>query len=227
MPTLCVLMWYNEWIRDYADINYEINKKYCEKYGHTLVRSHERHIPHRSPQWERIPLLLKYIYGFDYVLWIDADAHFYLDAPDIMSVVHSFPEKLFIFSADYNAQQAHDINSGVLLLRQNPDTIAFLTEWAYNEEYFQNRTGYMYEGKYYLYCDQGALQYMYQQNVLDVQPHSVILPYGVLQHFRKEEVFPSLPFIHHLAGSSSTNRVCESTEYWASLSAEEEKHKKL
>lgn len=218
MPTLCVLMWYDAAVQEFGDVNYEINKLYCAQYGHTLIRSSERTCPNRAPQWERVPLMLKYLEHFDYVMWIDADAHFYLDAPDIMtSVIEAFPEKTFIFSADCVQEHDYHINSGVVIVKQCPRSTAFLNLWAYNDYFYENRTGYIVAGQFYLYQDQGALQYMYMCNVADVKANSVTLPYGVLQHFRHMEVFSSHPFIMHMAGCTYRDRVSESQKYLTSV----------
>ena len=51
-------MWYDENISHYGDINFKINKLYCDKYNYNIIKSSERLIPKRSAHWERIPLLL-------------------------------------------------------------------------------------------------------------------------------------------------------------------------
>jgi hypothetical protein len=51
-------MWYDETIASYSDINYEINKIYCDKNNIELIRCNERRYSNRHPAWERIPLIL-------------------------------------------------------------------------------------------------------------------------------------------------------------------------
>lgn len=34
-----IFMWYDNNIKEYAEINYKINKIYCDKYGYTLIKS--------------------------------------------------------------------------------------------------------------------------------------------------------------------------------------------
>ena len=77
----CILMWYDEKISSYGNINYEINKKYCDKNNIELIMCNKRRHSNRHPAWERIPLILEYINDYDYIMWIDADAHFYIDDP--------------------------------------------------------------------------------------------------------------------------------------------------
>jgi hypothetical protein len=58
---ICVIMFYTENIKDYANINYKINKMYCEKYNIDIILSHDLFYTQRTVHWERLPLLLKYI----------------------------------------------------------------------------------------------------------------------------------------------------------------------
>ena len=84
-----VFMWFDNQIKEYADINYKINKIYCDKYGYTLIKSNIRKYPERKPHWERIPLILENFDKFDYLIWIDADAHFYIDSPPITNIINT------------------------------------------------------------------------------------------------------------------------------------------
>jgi len=207
MPTLCVLMWYNSRIKEYADIAYEINQRYCSKYGHTLIRSDEKTYSHRSAQWERLPLMLKHIHDFDYIMWIDADAHFYYDSPDIMDVIKKYPDPSFIFSGDVGKKHDYELNSGVFIAKNCPTSIEALNQWAYSNTIYKERYGYFYNDDYHLYNDQGALQYMYDKNIANLKKDSVVLDYGVLQHFVPDEEFVPRPFIFHMAGWSTPERV--------------------
>jgi hypothetical protein len=54
-------MWYDDSIASYGDINYNINKLYCDKYNIELIRCKERRHGNRHPAWERIPLILSTI----------------------------------------------------------------------------------------------------------------------------------------------------------------------
>lgn len=41
---ICVIMFYDDNIRCYGDINYNINKLYCEKYNLSIILSNEKNI---------------------------------------------------------------------------------------------------------------------------------------------------------------------------------------
>ena len=122
-----IFMWFDDKIKEYADINYKINTIYCDKYGYTLITSNTRRYPNRKPHWERLPLLLEYFDTFDYLIWIDADAHFYIDSPPITNVIDTYPDKLFIFSGDTDIKQNEKlsvhINSGFFIILFNPSSL--------------------------------------------------------------------------------------------------------
>ena len=123
-PKLCILMWYDYAIREYADINFEINKIYCSKHGHDIIRSDKKTFRYKPAQWERLPLILEYIQNYDYVMYIDSDAHFYIDAPDIMTIITQYSDKAFIFSGDVNQKHDFELNSGVFIVKNCSPTTA-------------------------------------------------------------------------------------------------------
>jgi len=213
-PKLCIVMWYNSAIREYADINFEINKIYCSKYGHDIIRSDKKTFRYKPAQWERLPLILEYIQNYDHVMYIDSDAHFYMDAPDIMNVIKQYSEKAFLFSGDVNQKHDFELNSGVFIVKNCPKSIQILTEWAYSIDLYYKRLGYYMNDKYYLYNDQGVLQYMYSINFANIVENSVVLPYGFLQHFVPGEKFAQQPYIYHMAGSNTKQRIASSQKYW-------------
>jgi hypothetical protein len=219
-------MWYDSTISNYADINYKINKIYCDKYGYDLIRSNEINYKERSRHWERLPLILKYIKNYDYIIWIDADAHFYIDSPPITNIINKFDNKLFIFSKDinssiYNSDVDYNINSGFFIVKNNPISINILNEWAYSSYLYENRYPKHLDKKY---NDQGALQLMYDENILNIKDVSVVIPYGILQHFNSSEninIFKfsltNKPFIIHYAGENNDTRYNHSLKYYNSL----------
>lgn len=210
IPKICILMWYDDPIRNYADINYAINKIYCDKYGYDIIRSHEKMYKDRHAAWERVPLILKYIEQYDYVIWIDADAHFYVDSPGITNIIEKYPTHNFIFSGDINGKLPGEINTGVFIVKNDPASIPVLNEWAYNEDLYK-------KNPFPKWWDQGVVRYMYTNNILDIRQNSVTIPYGILQHFYERELSKfglKKPFIHHSAGMKSSDRFESSNKYY-------------
>jgi len=199
----CILMWYDENIASYGDINYEINKKYCDKNNIELIRCNERRHSTRHPAWERIPLILKYINDYDYVMWIDADAFFYNDANNILDIIDDNINYNFIFSNDIGN---NNINTGVYIVKNSQYSIDFLTRWLYDEDLYKNN-------KHPYWWEQGVLIEMFNQNILDIKNNCIIIDYGVLQHFFEDETIPNKSFIFHLAGRSREIRINHSLNY--------------
>lgn len=195
-------MWYDETIASYGNINYEINKKYCDKNNIELIRCNERRYSNRHSAWERIPLILKYINEYDYVMWIDADAHFYIDSKNIMDLINTNTSSNFIFSKDISEA----INTGCFIVKNIQYSIDFLTKWGYDEILYNNNS-------YPCWWDNGVILDMWQQNILDIKNNCIIIDYGVLQHFHEDESLPNKSFIFHLAGRSTKIRMNHSLNY--------------
>ena len=84
---LCVVMCYNEKMSRYSDLNYKINKTYCDKHNIKLVRSNTQGYQDSQSNWTGISLVLKVLDNFDYVIWIDAVTRFYIDSTSISKLI--------------------------------------------------------------------------------------------------------------------------------------------
>ena len=197
----CILMWYDENASIYGDINYKINKAYCDKNNIQLFSCNKRRHSDRHPAWERIPLLLEHINDYDYIMWIDADAHFYIDSENIINLINDNKNYDFIFSKDMSVA----INTGCFIVKNTKYSIDFLKKWGYDEELYKNNN-------YPYWWDNGVILDMFTSNILDIENNCKIIDYGVLQHFCEDELFPN-PFIFHLAGRSKEIRINHSLNY--------------
>jgi len=202
---VAVLMYYDDAIQEYAEINYKINKIYCDKYGLELIVSHKRTYTERHPAWERLPLIHKHLKNYDYIVWIDADAFFYSDAKNIVDIIQEHPEPNFIFSNDIGNT---NINTGIFIVKNSIYSLIFIYKWAHDEMLYRNNSAPHW-------WDQGVLIDMIKQNVLRIQDHYFAYPYGELQHFYEKELsqLPQKPLILHLAGRDYTERLRTSREY--------------
>lgn len=201
-----MLMWFNSEIKNYAELNYKINKLYCDKNNIDLICSSEKNYNDRHPAWERLPLILKHISNYDYIIWVDADAFFYLDAKNIVDVIDS--RYNFIFSEDHNVDNRSTINTGVLIIKNNQYSIDFISKWAYDENLYKNNP-------YDCWWDQGVLINMHNNNDLDIRNKSTILSYGILQHFYDHD--KQNAFAYHLAGRSNEERFKKSKQYFKTI----------
>merc|ERR1712194_35737 len=196
-----ILMWYDAAIAEYADVNRELNRRYCEGHGLDLIVSHSRERPDRKPHWERFSLMLKHIRDFDYMVWIDADAFFYPGAQDIRSVIDT--EKEFTFSRGAPGGKMRVVNSGVFVAKNCAYSVEFLEEWAFNDQRFHRRTLPQWQ-------DQAVLFDLLKENVLGIHEHCCFRAYGILQHLGEEGPrarFDRNPLILHLAGAPTAARI--------------------
>ena len=190
---IAILMWYdNNTAERFGNISYNINKIYSDKFGYDIIFSNER--KHKESHWEKIPLVLNNIKNYDYVIWIDADAHFYIDSGPISNLIKIYPDKDIILSGDIGRtldKQKDNINTGVFIVKNSKKAIEIMERWCNDEELYNLNI---------VNWDQGVLRKMYNDNILDMQNYSVVVPYGVLQHFDLAEKYDIKPYINHLAG---------------------------
>jgi hypothetical protein len=225
---ICVFMWYDDKIKEYADINHEINKNYCEKYGYTLIKSSDRLYPKKTPHWERIPLILANFDNYDYFIWIDADAHFYIDSPPILNIIREYPEKLFIFSGDtdvYKTNYNCIINSGFFIIKKCEKSKSILNKWLTDNELFKSTDLSKPVFGSNKWNDQAVLRLMISKNIENITDNSIIIDYGILQHFNKTHKLKKnyfglidKPFIFHSTNGDNMKfeiRVKNSTEYFS------------
>lgn len=212
---VCVLMFYDNIINDYAEFNNKINKLYCEKYELGFIVSHKKTYKERHSAWERLPLILNNITNYDYVIWIDADAYFNYDSPNIIEVIEKTPTANFIFSND---KRNDHVNSGFFIVKNSEYSINFIKLWAYNKILYKNNP-------YPEWWDQGVLIDIINKNLLDIKKNCIIYEYGFLQYFKEEEYhnfkskFNSIPFVHHMAGQNKNLRIKASKKYFNKLNA--------
>ena len=200
---VCLLMFYDDNIRDYGDINYKINKLYCEKYNLDLILSKEKTYKDRHSAYERLPLILKHIKDYDYIVWIDADAFFYINSNNIIDIINSNSNTNFICSNDIGN---NNINTGIFIVKNSQYSIDFLTKWAYDEELYINNP-------YPTWWDQGVLINMINQNILDINQNLIKYDYGVLQHFYEHDKLDKT-YIYHIAGRNTDIRYDISKSYY-------------
>jgi hypothetical protein len=199
LMNIAVLMWCDgKTSKRYGNTSYHINKIYCDKHGYDLIFSSERRHDRDDLAWEKVPMVIEHIKQYDYVIWIDADAHFYIDRGPIEDVIKEHPSSHFIFSEDcsplspeFMADGCLSINTGLFIVKNTPESEEILNKWAYDNDLFNLRlSGW----------DQGVANKMYVTNTCRLRDQSVILPFNVLQNFEKETKHD--PYIRHLAGNT-------------------------
>ena len=81
-------------LMEHDQLSYPEAIKYlAKKYNIDIIYSNEKIYENREPHYEKVPLLLKNIVNYDYLIWIDSDAFFYNDSDNILN--YYTPEKIF------------------------------------------------------------------------------------------------------------------------------------
>ena len=200
---ILVLQWYDNNIHSYASLNSQMNEKYCQKNGLSYKKDHIRRMPDRHQSWEKLYLteLCLTTLDYDYYIWVDADAFFFIESPNIVNLIEQHPDFDFIFSADINSET--NINCGVFIVKNNQYSLQFIRLWT-SPEYFTDTNLW----------EQTSLQKMWFDNIFEIQSHGIILPFGVMQRFSDTDNKLPKPYILHSAGRSFTDRVEISKKYF-------------
>lgn len=238
-PRICVLMWYDKNVKNYADLNFKINQLYCQKYGYDIIKSDERFYQYRKPHFERIPLIINYFEKYNYLIWIDADAYFNYDSPPIENILKKHDNCSFIFSGDKGANvktnqnnPQYIINSGFFICKNCEYSKNLLLKWAYSSDFYHiSRKSDKILKKIGFWQDQGVLRLMYYLNIMNIRENSIVIPIGILQSFcgsnnlgfkvKHNNLYLKYgiekPLVNHCAGYNSKVREKTSREYYENL----------
>ena len=121
---IAVCTWYDDNIKEYADITSKINQKYCDNNNYDYIVDHTERLPERVKQWEKIPFILKLLNTtkYDYIVWIDADACFrydHLNQNLLRDIINKNIDKDIILSKDIWESDTNICNSGFMILKNN------------------------------------------------------------------------------------------------------------
>eukprot|EP00746_Dinoflagellata_sp_MGD_P147948 gnl/MRDRNA2_/MRDRNA2_80243_c0_seq1.p1 gnl/MRDRNA2_/MRDRNA2_80243_c0~~gnl/MRDRNA2_/MRDRNA2_80243_c0_seq1.p1 ORF type:complete len:276 (+),score=45.28 gnl/MRDRNA2_/MRDRNA2_80243_c0_seq1:531-1358(+) len=209
-------MWYDDKPEclQYADVDFEINRKYCEMHGYTLIRSKADRLQgklfdeSKRAVWNRCPLVASYLHDFDFVMYVDADAFFYREAMPLHELIAKVDEELpgwdFVLARDLDgaacppaAKTEEDeadcnINAGVFLVRSSPKAQCVLREWDKLKET--------------LLDDQLGLRQIWLLDACGIRNSTYIFDWGDLQIFSPLHMFrhagwhPEHPMMCYMIG---------------------------
>lgn len=213
---ILILMYYDENVKSYADNCKGLNENYCKKNNYDFICSNETFLPYKSGHYQRYPLILKHIEKYDWVMWIDADAFFYNDAPRLETLINHIQfshEIILSYSIKQYLSDEYDknfINNGVFLFKNTKNNIKIIEKIIDSDDIKD-----ISHKKHYTY-DQSIFRYLYEINYLDFKKNSFVLNYGALQHFYEHELgyLKYKPFILHMAGDNSEKRKEISKKYY-------------
>jgi len=139
-----------------AKINTE---NYCIKYNYDFIDDESIYNPNKPIPWSKIPLILKYIDIYDYIIWIDADILIMNDIIKFTDFIDTYNSYDIVVGSDFRM-----INTGIMIIKNTDFSKNFINQIDINEydpleddkERYQN-------------WEQGSFINLYDKNYLNCQ----------------------------------------------------------
>ncbi len=168
----------------------KVKQDYCKSHIYDYRDDEDDEIVDKSRPlaWSKVNLIRRCLKdGYDYVVWIDADAFIMNPTIKLESIIVNFSkDKDILLTMD-----AVDVlNSGVMFIKNTEWSKAFF-DLVYNMTDFINHSNW----------EQGAIIDLYENNILDSQYHIAVLPKTYQRLFNSYcPLYKDGDFILHLAG---------------------------
>lgn len=99
-------------------------EEHAVKHGYTRITDESIFVPERDTNWSKIPLLIKYLPDYDYIMWIDGDVLITNMDRKIEEFIQLMdPSKLLLIGNDFQG-----LNNGVFVIRNCPLALDFLND---------------------------------------------------------------------------------------------------
>ena len=123
----------------------------------------------------------------------------------LRKVLFTYRDLDAVFSEDHPRDPL--LNSGVMMFRNTAYTHSLLNYYNLATATTADANACFVRGKTFKTHDQGCVRHSYADNVLDLQNHSVIVPYGVVQSFSIDDRKFPRSIIVHASGLPAAKRV--------------------
>lgn len=160
---------------------------YCNLHGYDFIEDESVYNPEKPIPWTKIPLILKYIESYDYIVWIDADILIMNNEIKIESFIESYPVDI-ICGSDWRM-----INTGVMIIKSNDFTIEFI-KCIESNTYDPNED----KNERYQNWEQGSFINLYDKNFMNCKEH-IHVAYPTEMNSYWFNYYPG-HFILHFAG---------------------------
>lgn len=160
--------------------------QYCQRHGYDFIDEESIVDSTRPLSWSKIPLILKYLPRYDYVVWIDGDTYIMNPEITLESLIDEWMEgKDMMMASDHVC-----LNAGVM----------FIKNTAFSKEFFEKTytmEEYIYTGNW----EQDAIIKLYETNTFDSQNKIKIVRFPQQIAFNSYYYnFKYGQFIIHMAG---------------------------
>lgn len=210
-----VIMNYDDGVKDFSDIAFQINQRYCDKHGYDLKRYNRVYDPAFNMTSQKLWLLLDVLQeclnkgSHTHVMWIDSDACFnsksFHDLHDFLPRYDryaSFSEDMHRFSIF--KQGGISMNAGVMIFRTCNESIWFFEKAI---QHFLNLP------KPVSFWEQGTIIHLIHTGQLSMRG-LIFFPYNTLQTFPEKAITGFPPsyydpsaFIYHFPNASTSTRI--------------------
>ena len=129
---------------------------YCNLHGYDFIEDESVYNPDKPIPWTKIPLILKYIDSYDYIIWVDADILIMNTNIKVEDFIKTYPYDI-ICGNDWKM-----INTGVMIIKCNNFTKEFIKSIETNI-YDPNE----HENGRYLNWEQGSFINLYDKNFMN------------------------------------------------------------
>ncbi len=133
---------------------------YCNLHGYDFIEDESVYNPDKPIPWTKIPLILKYIDSYDYIIWVDADILIMNTNIKVEDFIKTYPCNI-ICGSDWKM-----INTGVMIIKCNDFTKEFIKSIE-NNIYDPNEDN---SGRY-LNWEQGSFINLYDKNFMNCKEH--------------------------------------------------------
>ncbi|KAK3258605.1 hypothetical protein CYMTET_32357 [Cymbomonas tetramitiformis] len=187
-------------IESYGGYSAALNAAYAKHFGYDFLISTDPAPAQKDARFAKVMLLRDALggRGYDYALWIDADAILYEHEHDVVAALLAeyVTADLLFCRGGVNGLRPNLVNTGTIVARNTAWTAQFLEAWDSHELALAGRP------------DQEVFDALWLENSLEVQEHVALLPSDALNSEGVAAVFQTraTPPVIHLMGASTTLR---------------------
>ncbi|HVR96011.1 MAG TPA: putative nucleotide-diphospho-sugar transferase [Thermoanaerobaculia bacterium] len=203
---LAVATLHTEEIRVYSELSCAIQQLYCARHGYDHAEFRDLLDVEAAPTWNKpavLSRLLRSGKGYDYVMWMDADAAFNNHDIALEEVLRLWPEHDFLISLDPPNVFPREACAGVFIVKNTPWSLGFLDLWVAAGKAMDG-------GKYFARSRKGKKDQVILNRLLRLPehaPHFKVLPSCYLNEDAHRAPAPTSFILHAMASSNAQRRV--------------------